>query len=98
MCICVCIYIYITRLASKEIPSPSNKIHWEVGRGEHLSAPLWGLAGLQVCSGHFGIRVKISSLLEIDTRFLDLPVRSLVTMPTDLSRIPFLNQCPEEVI
>jgi hypothetical protein len=57
-----------------------------------------GLAGTQARSGHFGIRVKISSLLEIDTRFLDLPVRSLVIMPTELSRVPFLNRYQEEVI
>ena len=35
------IYIYITRLASKEIFAPSNKIHREVGRGKDLSAPLY---------------------------------------------------------
>ena len=33
------IYIYITRLASNEIFSPSNKIHREVGRAKDLSAP-----------------------------------------------------------
>ena len=32
-------YIYITRLASNEIFSPSNKIHREVGRAKDLSAP-----------------------------------------------------------
>ena len=31
-------YIYITRLASNEIFSPSNKIHREVGRTKDLSA------------------------------------------------------------
>ena len=35
-----CLYIYITRLASKEIFSPSNKIHREVGRPKDLSTPL----------------------------------------------------------
>ena len=35
------IYIYITRVASNEIFSPSNKIHWEVGRAKNLSAPLY---------------------------------------------------------
>ena len=35
------IYIYIIRLASKEIFSPSIKIHWEVGRAKDLSAPLY---------------------------------------------------------
>ena len=35
------IYIYITRLASNEIFSPSNKIHREVGRAKDLSAPLY---------------------------------------------------------
>ena len=33
--------MYITRLASKEIFSPSNKIHREVGRAKDLSAPLY---------------------------------------------------------
>jgi hypothetical protein len=33
------IYIYITRLASNEIFSLSNKIHREVGRAKDLSAP-----------------------------------------------------------
>jgi len=32
--------IHITGLASKEIFSPSNKIHWEVGQAKDLSAPL----------------------------------------------------------
>jgi hypothetical protein len=32
--------VYITRLASKEIFSPSNKIHREVGRAKDLSAIL----------------------------------------------------------
>jgi len=35
------IYIYITRLASKEIFWPSNKIHRDVGRVKDLSAPLY---------------------------------------------------------
>jgi hypothetical protein len=33
------IYIYITRLVSKEIFLPSNKIHREVGRAKDFSAP-----------------------------------------------------------
>jgi hypothetical protein len=33
------VYIYKTRLPSKEIFSPSNKIHREVGRAKDLSAP-----------------------------------------------------------
>ena len=35
------IYVYITRLASNEIFSPSNKIHGEVGRAKDLSASLY---------------------------------------------------------
>jgi len=35
------VYIYITRLASSEIFSPSNKIHREVDRAKDLSAPLY---------------------------------------------------------
>ena len=34
------IYIYIINLVSKEIFSPSNNIHREVGRAKDLSAPL----------------------------------------------------------
>jgi len=33
--------MYITRLASNEIFSPSNKIHREVGRAKDLTAPLY---------------------------------------------------------
>ena len=33
------LFIYITRLGSKEIFSPSNRIHREVGRARDLSAP-----------------------------------------------------------
>ena len=35
------INIYITRLASKELFSPSKKIHREVGRAKDLSASLY---------------------------------------------------------
>jgi len=41
------LFIYITRLASKEIFSPSNKIHREVGLAKDLSAPLY-LVGIQL--------------------------------------------------
>jgi hypothetical protein len=35
------LFIYITRLASKEIFSPSKKIQQKVGRAKDLSAPLY---------------------------------------------------------
>jgi hypothetical protein len=35
------LFLYITRLASHEIFSPSNKIHREVGRAKDSSAPLY---------------------------------------------------------
>jgi len=35
------LFIYITRLASNEIFSLSNKIHREAGRAKDLSAPLY---------------------------------------------------------
>jgi hypothetical protein len=50
------IYIYKTRLASNEIFSPSNKIHWEVGWAKYLSAPRYipsykeNEGGLQISS------------------------------------------------
>ena len=40
------LFMYITRLASNEIFSPSNKIHREVGRANDLSAPLCLLSSL----------------------------------------------------
>jgi hypothetical protein len=42
------IYI-ITRLASNEIFSPSNKIHREVGRGKDSPAPLY--VYIYICTG-----------------------------------------------
>ena len=42
------IYIYITILVSKEIFSPSNKIHREVGRAKDLPAPLYVFCRLLV--------------------------------------------------
>ena len=47
--------MYITGLASNEIFSPSNKIHREVGRAKHLSAPR--------AEKHTGRRVCAPSLL-----------------------------------
>ena len=41
------LFIYITRLASNEIFSPSNKIHREVGRAKDLSAPLYRVVTIQ---------------------------------------------------
>jgi hypothetical protein len=42
------IYEYITRLASKEIFSPSNKIYREVGRAKDLSAIIQNLRMLNI--------------------------------------------------
>ena len=39
------LFMYITGLASNEIFSPSNKIHWEVGRAKDLSVPRYRGAG-----------------------------------------------------
>jgi len=43
------IYTYITRLASNEIFSPPNKIHWEGCRGKDLSAPLYMKVTMEYC-------------------------------------------------
>jgi hypothetical protein len=43
------IYIYITRLASNEIFSPSNKIQREVGRAKDLSVSLYVCVCMYVC-------------------------------------------------
>ena len=42
------LFIYITRLASNEIFSPSNKIHREVGQAKDLSAPLYICVGVLI--------------------------------------------------
>jgi len=47
------IYIYITRLASNEIFSPSNKIHREVSRAKDLSATRYQHRADSKCSIHF---------------------------------------------
>ena len=36
VCVCVCVCVCVTRLASNEIFSPSNKMHREVGRAKDL--------------------------------------------------------------
>jgi len=41
------VFIYITKLASNEIFSPSNKIHREVGRAKDLSAPWYFSSWMQ---------------------------------------------------
>ena len=48
--------MYITRLASNEIVSPSNKIHREVGRAKDLSAPLYLLRFMQLNANFFIIK------------------------------------------
>ena len=40
------IFIYITRLASNEIFSPSNKLYREVGRAKDLSEPRYTYRGV----------------------------------------------------
>ena len=44
------LFIYITRLASNEIFSPSNKINGEVGRAKDLSAPRYIYTGVLISS------------------------------------------------
>ena len=61
--ISIYIYIYITRLASNEIFSPSNKIHREVGRAKDLSAPLYILPpAFCLSSGNFQ-RIFLTTIL-----------------------------------
>jgi hypothetical protein len=55
------IYVYITRLASNEIFSPSNKIHREVGRAKELSAPRYKCTYFPVATSKVG--KKLSNLL-----------------------------------
>ena len=49
------LFIHITRLASNEIFSPSNKIHREIGRDKDLSAHLYEAAHDRVLSMYFAI-------------------------------------------
>jgi hypothetical protein len=53
------LFMYITRLASNEIFSPSNKIHREVGRAKDLSAHLYGRAR-QVAVGNMILCMRFS--------------------------------------
>jgi hypothetical protein len=50
------IYIYITRLASNEIFSPSNKIHREVGRAKKLPPPQYAC----IMHTHVSVYIRIS--------------------------------------
>ena len=52
------LFIYITRLASNEIFSPSNKIHREVGRAKDLSAPRYTF----VDTFQFRIQTKVAPI------------------------------------
>jgi len=42
------LFIYVTRLSSKELFSPSYKMHREVGRAKDLSAPVYLGGGTRV--------------------------------------------------
>ena len=62
--ICIYVYIYKTRLTSKEIFSPSNKIHREVGRAKNLSEPRYYLLRSSIVqSVHIATFRKILILL-----------------------------------
>ena len=52
------LFIYTTRLASKEIFSPSNKIHREVGRAKDSSAPRYILCAYTYTHTHTHTHVK----------------------------------------
>ena len=73
----------ITRLASKEIFSPSNKIHREVGRAKDLSAPRYHLPKNWLTLYFSGM----------ESRIVCHPSHSLITILTELSRllIIFMN-------
>ena len=53
------LFVYITRLASNEIFSPSNKIHQEVGRAEDLSAPLYVASSFWRANKNFVWRFQV---------------------------------------
>jgi hypothetical protein len=81
MCVCVC--VCITRLASNETFSPSNKIQREVGRAKDLSATLYIVQSYILLSGekrsdkYLSICTSLAAVLEGNTmpyeddRFLD---------------------------
>jgi hypothetical protein len=58
--------MYITRLASNEIISLSNKIHWEVGRAKDLTAPLYSWAAAAASSLSFPALLLFSVLFNND--------------------------------
>jgi hypothetical protein len=53
-------YIYKTRLVSKEIVSPSNKIPREVGRAKDLSAPRYNIMVILILCVFVGLNLKKS--------------------------------------
>ena len=82
------IYIYITRLASTEIFSSSNKIHREVGRARDLSAPMYLLT-------HPLDQSPLEANLFSTSQEIPLlyGTRSFITTFTRVSPMPFiLNQ------
>ena len=62
-------YIYITRLASNEIFSPSNKIHREVGRAKDFSASRY----IEM-HGQHNIKKSLSLFATLRTSLLILPL------------------------
>jgi hypothetical protein len=76
------IYIYITRLASNEIFSPSNKIHREVGRTKDLSAPLYCIQAYRINYVPYSVFARVCC----ETIFTDgqLGVTSKCTVTKDV--------------
>jgi hypothetical protein len=68
------LFMYITRLASNDIFSPSNKIHREVGRAKDLSAPLY----MPAC-------LSLSLYLIITTTKVNKSSVSLICLPSSMS-------------
>ena len=73
------LFIYITRLASKEIFSPSNNIHREVRRAKDLSAHLY--------PGRFNFILQKHAILWValkNTLYFMITNRSLLLHATSL--------------
>jgi hypothetical protein len=79
------IYIYITRIASKEIFPPSNKIHREVGRAKDLSASKLSLNNERFVETllfkyNLFFLAKIGDPLKRNTQNLQKPMNHLLSL------------------
>ena len=93
------LFMYITRLASNEIFSPSNKIHREVGRAKDLSVPRY--VYLLVSTPYLTAQCTAVGYLKVLTEIKEILESSLDSgsVPTIATKVAFkaigLNRHPD---